>query len=81
MTDYSNMTRGEAVERCITLEALLETACADLIDAGRMIERYEHPSMRPLTEQNFRTYSSARRIEAKYRKQFGPSQTQQEQKP
>ena len=40
----------------------------DLIDAGRTIERYSHPSMQPLSKTDFVFYNNARKVEAKYRR-------------
>ncbi len=33
----------------------------DLVYQGRILERYEDPRLNPLSEQNFRSYDSARR--------------------
>lgn len=33
----------------------------DLVYHGRVIERYEHPEFKPLSEQNFKTYDESRR--------------------
>lgn len=32
-----------------------------MVECGRILERYEHPQLRPLSEANFRMYDSARR--------------------
>lgn len=33
-----------------------------LVEAGRVLERYEDPRLRPLSEANFRTYDAARNV-------------------
>ena len=41
--------------------ARIESLIDKMVSAGRTLERYEDPRLRPLSDQNFRFYDSARR--------------------
>ena len=45
-----------------------------LVAAGRILERYEDPRLRPLSKENFRFYDAARREISSIRERFAPEQ-------